>query len=532
MSQISVGKILIQMLERQGVEFIFGIPGVHTVELYRALSKSNIRHITARHEQGAGFMADGYARVSGKPGVCLVITGPGVTNVLTAMAQARSDSIPMLVISAVNKLTNTHNQRAPLHSLPNQAKLVKKVAIATYTIKKIEETQSIINKAFTKIASGKPGPVHIQIPIDVMTETMPKIEDFHYKQKKPLALKSSEILTIIDAINKSKKPCVIVGGGARSAKGCIRKFVEALQAPTISTVNARDLLGQHYLHIPASPSLESVRSLLKQADLVLALGTEMGQTDYDMYEDGSFPNLKNLVRVDIDKDQLKKSPARTKNVELDVNKFCGLILRHIKPRQNNDSKSIVKICKNSAKLEIPKHYEACNILISTIVKIFPDAIMVGDSTQPTYCGNLFCEITNDNRWFNSATGFGTLGYAAPASIGAQLANRKKPVICIVGDGGLQFSLGELGTAIDESVPVIFLVWNNAEYKEIKTFMVSQSITPIGISPKPPDLKFIAKSYGIEFKNVKKSSMLSKILSEFRKNPRTLLIEITENRFKN
>ena len=139
MSQISIGKILIQMLEEQGVEFIFGIPGVHTVELYRALSRSNIRHITARHEQGAGFMADGYARISGKPGVCLVITGPGVTNVLTAMAQARSDSIPMLVISAVNKLTNTHNQRAPLHSLPNQAKLVKKVAIATYTIKKIEE---------------------------------------------------------------------------------------------------------------------------------------------------------------------------------------------------------------------------------------------------------------------------------------------------------------------------------------------------------------------------------------------------------
>ena len=183
LEEISLGKILIENLECQNVEFIFGIPGVHTVELYRALSESKIRHITARHEQGAGFMADGYARISGKPGICLVITGPGVTNILTAMAQARSDSIPMLVISGVNKLTTNHNQRAPLHGLPNQAKLVKKVAIATYTIKKIEEAQSIINKAFAKMISGKPGPVHIQIPIDVMTERMPKIERFQYKKK-------------------------------------------------------------------------------------------------------------------------------------------------------------------------------------------------------------------------------------------------------------------------------------------------------------------------------------------------------------
>ena len=113
MTKISVGKALIQILERKGVRFIFGIPGVHTVELYRALSGSKIRHITARHEQGAGFMADGYARLCGKPGVCMVITGPGMTNILTAMAQARSDSIPMLIISGVNKLVSKNNVSAP-----------------------------------------------------------------------------------------------------------------------------------------------------------------------------------------------------------------------------------------------------------------------------------------------------------------------------------------------------------------------------------------------------------------------------------
>ena len=532
MPQNSLGKILIRMLEYREVEFVFGIPGVHTVELYRALSESNIRHITARHEQGAGFMADGYARVSGKPGVCLVITGPGLTNILTAMAQARSDSIPMLVISGVNKLTNTRNQRSSLHSLPNQTELAKQVATATYTIKKIEDTCSIINKAFTKMMSGKPGPVHIQIPINIMTQRMPEIKDFHAVQKIPTGLKLSEVLSISDAINKSKNPCIILGGGARSAKRNIVKFVETLQAPTISTVNARDLLGLHNLHIPASPSLKSTRNLLYEADLVIALGTELGQTDYDMYEDGFFPFLKNLIRVDIDQEQLMQSPTRAMNVKSDVNKFCNQILKHIKPKQNKRSKKIVEIYKNSAQLEIPQHYKSCELLISTIVKSLPDAIIVGDSTQPTYCGNLYCEITNRNRWFNSATGFGTLGYATPASIGAQLGSAEQPVVCIIGDGGLQFTLGELGTAVDEQVPVLFLVWNNKEYKEIRTFMEAQSITPIGISPTPPRFELIAESYDIEFKNIKKISMLSETLFEFRENPRPLLIEIGENTFEN
>ncbi len=307
--------------------------------------------------------------------------------------------------------------------------------------------------------------------------------------------------------------------------------VETLQAPTISTVNARDILGQHHFHIPASPSLESVRKLLKEADLVLALGTEIGQTDFDMYEDGLFPDLKNLIRVDIDEYQLKQSPEMTQNVRGDVDEFCTEILKYLKPKYNNSSKKVVKNCIASVQLEIPTHYKPCELLLSTIIQILPEATLIGDSTQPIYYGNLYCDITNKNRWFNSATGFGTLGYALPAAIGAQLASKDKPVVCIIGDGGLQFTLTELGTAIDERVPVLFLIWNNSEYKEIRTYMESQSITPVGISPKPPKLESIAKSYGIEFRNIKCASELSKVLLQFSKNPRVLMIELTEKKFR-
>ena len=138
----TIGSSLLPILEEYGVDIIFGIPGVHTVEIYRGLQKTSIKHITPRHDQGAGFMADGYSRVSGKPAVCLVITGPGLTNILTAMAQARADSIPMLIISSVNPYDNKRKHSGLLHELPNQQKLLKKIAISSLTVKKNKRSSS------------------------------------------------------------------------------------------------------------------------------------------------------------------------------------------------------------------------------------------------------------------------------------------------------------------------------------------------------------------------------------------------------
>ena len=530
MKEASVGEVLIQALEKLEVKFIFGIPGVHTVELYRALSESTIRHITARHEQALGFMADGYSRISGKPGVCFVITGPGLTNILTAMAQARSDSIPMLVISGVNELTKNKYKGGRLHELPNQTKLIKQVAIATYTVKKPENVMKVLHKAFLKMTHRKPGPVHVQIPIDVMTKPVPTDISFSPLRQMPIIIDPLKILQVSKMIKTSRNPYIIIGGGARDAKAILKTFVEKIGATAISTVNARDLLGNHDFHIPASPSLNSVRALLDESDLVIALGTEIGQTDFDMFEDGLFPDLKNLIRVDIDKNQLKGSPPHTLNIQGDINQFCISVLKNISLKTENKNRRSIAQCKNRIELEISTEYKSCQLLISTIVKALPDSILVGDSTQPIYFGNLYCKITSQNRWFNSATGFGTLGYAPPASIGASLACPEKPVICIVGDGGLQFTISELGTAIDENTPVLFLIWNNNEYKEIRTYMESKKIKPIGVSPKPPNLQTTAKSYDIKYHFIKTSSELSKILLQFQTNPSPLIIEINENKF--
>ncbi len=530
MKSITVGTQVVKALELLNVEVIFGIPGVHTVELYRGLEATKIRHVTARQEQSAGFMADGYARLSGKPGVCFVITGPGVTNVLTPMAQARADSIPLLIFSTVNDGGQENKAVGPLHDLPNQEMLVKQIALESFTIKKADETTSTILKAFSIMLSKRPGPVHIQIPVGILTEPAKKLTELsaNYKLNKPIPRR--KINPIRYKIDSSQNPLILIGGGTQTSKDSVKKLVEKLDCPVISTVNARDVLGGHPLHIPGSPSLEEVRKVIKNADLIIAIGTELGETDYDMFQDNLFPEFSNLVRVDIDKVQLSKSSTKSLNLKADSKVFCDSILPLVLQKNNDRAQKIVATCNQIIKSELSECYGTCQLLLKTIVENLPNAILVGDSTQPIYLGNLYCELSVKNRWFNSATGYGTLGYATPASIGAKIASPERPVICIIGDGGIQFTLSELGTARDENIAVFFLIWNNYEYKEIRTYMESKNISPIGTNPKPPKFDLLAKSYNLEYKAIKSSKQLSEALLKFAETSKSIIVELNENQF--
>ncbi len=167
---LTVGELLPRLLEAYGVDTVFGIPGVHNVELYRGLPATGIRHVTPRHEQGAGFMADGYARVSGKPGVCFTITGPGLTNILTAMGQAYADSVPMLVISSVNRTEHLGAGQGRLHELPSQRAMAAGVAAFSQTILHPVQLAEALARAFALFASARPRPVHLEIPVDVIAQ--------------------------------------------------------------------------------------------------------------------------------------------------------------------------------------------------------------------------------------------------------------------------------------------------------------------------------------------------------------------------
>ena len=524
----TVGEVLVDLLEANGVDVVFGIPGVHTVELYRGLAASKIRHITPRHEQGAGFMADGYARVSGKPGVALVITGPGLTNTITAMAQARQDSIPMLVISGVNRRDSLGHGRGLLHELPDQHGMIKTLALYSQTLLNPADLAAVVERAFAVLTSGRPGPVHIEIPTDVMSARIAAPVLRKATATRPRAdaetLQKAAILCA-----DAQRPVILCGGGAITAEEEIRALAERIGAPVVMTVNARGMLAGHPLRVPASPSLKAVRSLVSDADLVLALGTEMGQTDYDMYADGGFPILGNLIRTDIDPAQLARGQHATLSILSGAKAATAGILAFLSGKPAPKGKERAEATRKAALAELTAKIRAEIGVIDAIYRALPDCAIIGDSTQAVYAGNLYCDAPSARSWFNSATGFGALGYAPPAAVGAAIAAPDKPIVCLVGDGGIQFSLAELGSAVDAAAHVIFLVWNNDGYQEIENFMVDNGITPEGVKPSAPDFLLAAAAYGVPAVRLKTISELQLALTEAHGRKGPSLIEIHQTR---
>lgn len=479
---LTCGELLVEWLEYYGVETVFGIPGVHTVELYRGLPNTNIRHVTPRHEQGAGFMADGYYRASGKIGVCFIITGPGMTNIMTAMAQAAADSIPMLVISSVNKIDNTGSGEGHLHELHDQQGMVSKVALFSKTIWQPEALPKVIAEAFALFNGARPGPVHIQLPIDVITADASHVAKPPTKDDtdsnslmlpqvmRPLP-NPVQLDLIIECLKTAKKPVLLYGGGCVAVDSDAQKLAELIDAPTFLTINGKGLLPPaHPLSLGSNQSLEAGRALIAEADVVLAIGTELGETDYDVVFDGGFRINGTLIRIDCDAQQLQR-PFRADIAVLSDAQMAitGLCERLENKGLDHKAKEQVAQVKQALIESMPASFAGQNALLKLIRDEVKDVIIVGDSTQPVYSGNHGFESLGTRKWFNSSTGFGTLGYGLPAAIGAMLATNA-PVISLIGDGGIQFTIAELICATELELPLIVLVWNNQGYGEIRRYM--------------------------------------------------------------
>ncbi|KAB7614268.1 5-guanidino-2-oxopentanoate decarboxylase [Amylibacter sp. SFDW26] len=494
----SIGETLIDQLQEHDAEVVFGIPGVHTVELYRGLSSSNIRHITPRHEQGAGFMADGYARVSGKTGIAFVITGPGLTNILTPMGQARADSVPMLVVSSVNATYNLGLGLGHLHELPDQLKMAQTVALSSEQVTKAAELVPAVDNAYRILNTERGGPVHIEIPLDVMAHPFDHNPKEHTASSKPYT-PIDQIKAAVDLLETAKSPVIIAGGGAKHSGDLITQLADSLDAPVVQTTNARGIMHKHPLGIPASPSLAAVRSLLKQADVVLGIGTEVGPTDFDMYQNGEFPKLSRFIRIDISSEQLARHDT-TIGICGRVEDILPELLSMLPSELKSDGLNRASTTRDAAYAELTGDMREQIGCLETIRDAYPNAIVVGDSTQPIYAGNLYYDHDRAGGWFNAATGFGALGYGIPAAIGAAIADPKTQVICLTGDGGAQFTLPELMTAKDEKLPILFIVWNNNGYREIETSMIDAGVDVVGCDPNAPDFKHVAASCGISYQS--------------------------------
>jgi len=519
-----LGTYIPRLLRERGIDTVFGIPGVHTVELYRGMPGSGLRHVTPRHEQGAGFMADGYARATGRPAACFIVTGPGLLNIATALGQALADSIPMLVITTLNPRATLGRGEGRLHELRGQSTVAREVSALARTVWTASQLAPALDEAFALFASARPGPVVIEIPIDLLSEPFDpgRMEPPAFAGKpQPLA---ADIEAAAALIRRSQRPLVIAGGGAIADAPAVRSLIERLGAPALLTANAKGILPPgHPLLVPGCLLSPTFHARIHEADLVLALGTELGETDF-WYDADGLALTAPVIRVDIDPGQLQRNARPALAVLGDAGRFAAALAPLLdKPAADGPARTLA--LRDALVAGADPRYLRHGPLLARLWQVLPEAVIAADSTSASYGGNFLAQAPEPRRWMSAATGFGTLGYALPAAIGAKIARPGIPVICIVGDGGLQFSLPELASAAEAGAPVIVLLWNDRCYGEIEQYMVRNQIAPLGVELYAPDFSAVAKAFGCVHVPATSLAEVEAALSAAATRPVTTIIEM-------
>jgi acetolactate synthase-1/2/3 large subunit len=525
----------VELLEAYGIDTVFGIPGNHTVQLYRGLGRSRIRHVSPRHEQGAAFMADGYARASGKPAACFLISGPGLANALTPMMQALADSIPMLVVSAVAARSELAMGEGRLHEVPDQRAMASQCARFSHTLMDARELPKVLARAFAVFTSARPGPVHIEIPLDVIVQDACDVSARPWEKVFPVAAAAEGIRILARRLTAARHPCLLVGGGAVNAAPALRVLAERLHIPVVTTVNAKGLLPPgHPLLVGGSPSLGSVREFIADADCVLALGTEFGETDYNMLFLGDLPPLQWLCRIDVDPAQLCRNVRADLALCGDTAESLAALLLELE-RSGGDGvigDGPQRVARARERIAAETHVSAeMRSFFDVLQSALPGLCLVGDSTLPSYYAVWQYEAPAPRRYFHSATGAGTLGYAIPAAIGARRAlGTDTPVVALIGDGAAQFTFMELMAAVQENLPIIVLLWNNQGYREIRSGMLASDVSPVGVDIDPPDFIAAARALGCDARRIESLAALEVALPEAAAAGKPVLLELPETAF--
>lgn len=500
------GEDLVQLLEAHGITHAFGIPGVHTVELYRGLPASGIIHVTPRHEQGAGYMAYGYAIASGRPAACFLITGPGLVNAATAMGEARSESVPILVVATNNEISQLGLDSGYLHATRSQIAIANEVSTFTHQLLDQSNVGSILGQIFSRFTSTRPGPSYLEVPLNLLSEESRVTLESWPQASRPSPDKRA-ISKAADTLSKGICPVLLIGGGASDAASEVLALCELLDCPVVSTTSGKGVLSEdHPLSLGASLPFGPVQDYLKNADVVLAIGTEMSETDtlytYRGYEVGGA-----LIRIDIDVDQLNRNYRPSLAILSDAGLAIEGLIQELNdltlsPRDETGAEVVSNLLAQLTDEWLPgaeAHKKVLDILRDILDD---DAILSSEECQLGYTANQYFKC-REPRTYIHPTGYGTLGPALPAAIGAKIALPDRQVIAIVGDGSFLFTVGEMATAYELGASLPIIVWNNNGYREIENYMDRFDIERVGVNLETPDFVTLARGFnclGVRPKN--------------------------------
>jgi 5-guanidino-2-oxopentanoate decarboxylase len=526
----TVGQYIVELLAANGIDTVFGIPGVHNLELYRGLAGSGLRHVLVRHEQNAGFAADGFARRSGRPAAAFVISGPGLSNILTAAAQARSDSVPMLIVASTPVKESLSKGWGVLHELPDQRALAAGAAGLARTAFSATDARDHLREAFAGFQMGRQRPAYLEIPLDLLAApTQLKAARFMHVGGcvQPAAAAVDQAAGLLRA---ARRPVVIAGGGARGAARELRELVEKLDAFLITTIAAKGVLPEsHAANLGAVLQFAAGRELLAGADVVLAVGTELAETDFYAVDRLEIPGA--LIRIDIDVSKLADHYAAQIGIWGDSQASVAALLRRELTSSGWRTREPQMAAKLRARIggEFTASQRAGLGLLEGLRAGLPEeGAVFSDMTQVAYLGNYAFAVERTGCWFHPA-GYGTLGYALPAAIGALVAAPGLPAVALCGDFGFQFTLQDLATAVELQLSLPIVLWNNSALGQIRDDMQAAGIALVGVVGRNPDFQALAGAYGAHACRVRTPAELaSELRAALRRRAPTLIEAIQDD----
>ncbi len=526
---VTGGEVVVAALAAHGVDLVFGIPGTHNLSVFDALRRYDIRTVATTHEQGAGYAADAYARTARRPGVAVVTSGPAVYNAATAVAQAYSDSVPVLLVSPGMPLG--HPTGGPglgyLHEAKDQTGAMARIAEECLRPTDHQSVADAVAAAFASFGTGRPRPIHLEVPLDLLDQ----VGNAHVAVAEPGPRAGADPVAVAAAAELlvgARRPLVIAGGGAIDAADVVRRIAERLAAPVVTTINGKGVLPEsHRLSLGARLHADVVRDAVDRADALLVVGSELGNSDLWF---GSPAPTGAVVRVDVD-------PRMA-----DVNVACEVFLggfaqeslaqlhaaiggqvpdvREAGPWVRELRAGAVAASAAFGAVWLPWMEAMAGVLAD-------DAVVVTDNAMCVYYGAIPNLPVNRPASFHFPTGFGTLGFTVPAAVGAALAAPDRQVVGITGDGGLLFTVPELAVAAAERLPMAIVVFDNQGYGEIRNEMLDRSEQPVAVAAPPRDLVLLAQSLGAHALRVADPAELAAELTAAQNRPGPTVVVVPE-----
>lgn len=530
--KLSGAQIVLECLKEQGVDTIFGYPGGAVIPLYDALYDNfdTFTHIISAHEQGAVHGADGYARSTGKVGVCFATSGPGATNTITGIATAYLDSVPLVVFTGQVPRTLLGKDSFQEVDITGISLPVTK---HNYLVEDVEDLAEIVREAFHTATTGRPGPVLIDIPKDIF------LDKGFYETKDSLKqcldmdnVDEISLKKAVELINNASKPVIYAGGGVIIAEACekLQEFIDKANIPVVNTLMG---LGGYSRHSSLSLGLVGMHGFkeanlaVTNSDLVIAVGARF--SDRVVGNVNKFAPRARVIHIDIDKTEISKNKKADLSIIGNVNEILKRIIKDIEFKDRNEWLKEI----NGWKSELDftnKEFIPKNIIEKTNEILDDDTIVVTDVGQHQMWTAQYWKFT-ESRKFLSSGGLGTMGYGLGAAIGAQIGNPDKKVLHITGDGSFRMNCNELVTVSKYNLPTITLVFNNGTLGMVRQWQKlfrneRYSETDIG-----EDVSFVklADAYGIKGYKVDNLSSLAEVIKEVSKTRQPAVIDCKINK---